>query len=66
MKENIELAYPNLYGNILEKEDTAEKLGPVIIDVNELEEGASIKKGVQAIDRARRDLQLSRKVIKQI
>ena len=37
-----------------------------MIDVNALEEGAIIKKGVQAIDRARRDLQLSRKVIKQI
>ena len=44
----------------------AEKSGPVTIDVNALEEGASIKKGVQAIDRARRDLQFSRQVVKQI
>jgi hypothetical protein len=43
-----------------------EKTGPVTIDVNALEEGASIKKGVQAIDKARRDLQFSRQVVKQI
>ena len=36
------------------------------IEVSELEEGASLVKGVQAIDRARRELQVSRKVVKQI
>ena len=51
---------------MLEKEDTEEKLGSVTIDVNALEEGATIIKGVSAIDRARRDLQLSRQVVKQI
>jgi hypothetical protein len=59
-------AFPNLYGSKLDKEDMTEKTGPVTIDVNALEEGASIKKGVQAIDMARRDLQFSRQVVKQI
>ena len=36
------------------------------IDVTELEEGASLIKGVQTIDKARRELQVSRKVVKQI
>ena len=37
-----------------------------MIDVNELDEGEIIVKGVSAIDKARRELQLSRKVIKHI
>ena len=36
------------------------------INFTELEEGASIVKGVQGIDRARRELRVSRRVLKQI
>ena len=38
----------------------------MMIDVNELEKGEIIVKGVSAIDRVRRELHISRKVIKQI